>query len=204
MLPKSRLEGLTDGIFAVTMTLLVLDLKFTEGPLGQRTVFDDLARLVDRIDNYVISFVVLALFWIAHVRMLSRTRELDAPFVVLNLAFLLFTTAVPPLTTLLGNHPALPRAAVLYGANLLLILICEALAWHRVCHRLANETLADGPSTWRLSRQRHYFAIGVVLLGIAIALIEIRIGASQGLATWIYLLLIGAGLYRPTIALADR
>ena len=130
-LPKARLEALTDGIFAVTMTLLVLDLHFPE-PSDTATPWQETARLIDRFDNYVISFVVLAVFWVGHVRLLRRLRDADMPFVAINLAFLLSTTLVPPLTTLLGDHPALPRAAVLYGGTLLLILLCEALLWHRV------------------------------------------------------------------------
>ena len=197
-LPKARLEALTDGIFAVTMTLLVLDLKIPE-PSEAATVFDEVATMVDRIDNYVISFVVLAVFWLGHVRMLRRVHEVDAPFVALNLAFLLFTTLVPPLTTLLGDHPQLPRAAVLYGGTLLAILVCESLLWHRACHRLANETLADPLATWRLVRRRYALAIGVVIAGIGAALLEILLGASAAFAPWLYLLLIGAGIVRPPL-----
>jgi uncharacterized membrane protein len=106
-LSKARLEALTDGIFAVTMTLLVLDLRFPEPEPGQAT-FDTFLGVVDRLDNYAISFAVLAVFWLGHVRLFSRCREADVAFAALNLGFLLFTTLVPPLTTLLGDHPRLP------------------------------------------------------------------------------------------------
>ena len=197
-LPKARLEALTDGIFAVTMTLLVLDLKFPDPETGQ-TIFDLVVRLIDRLDNYVISFVVLGVFWLGHLRLLRRCREPDVTLVVLNLAFLLFTTLVPPLTALLGDHPGLPRAAVLYGGNLLLILACEMLLWRHVCRELANETLPDPRATWRLVRRRYALAIGVVLAGIAAALAEIEVSRSPGFAPWVYLLLIGAGVVRPPL-----
>ena len=197
-LPKSRLEALTDGIFAVTMTLLVLDLRFADPGTGS-TVFGDFARLADRLDNYAISFVVLGVFWLGHVRMLGRMRHADAPFAAGNLAFLLFTTLVPPLTTLLGDHPAEPQAAALYGADLVAILGCEMLLWHRVCHRLGNDTLGEPHAAWRIVRRRYLLSIGVVLAGIVIALLEIQSGGSQGFAAWIYLLLIGMGLVRPPL-----
>jgi uncharacterized membrane protein len=195
-LPKARLEALTDGIFAVAMTLLVLDLHLPE-PSSGGTLLDAFLRLVDRLDNYVISFAVLAVFWMGHLRVMRRVSEADARFVTINLVFLFLVTLVPPFTTLLGDHPDLPRPAVLYGGNLLLMLGCEMLLWHRVCHRLANKSLEDPALTWRVVRKRYEAAMGVVLLGVAAAFVEIAIGASTGLAAWVYLLLLGLGTMRP-------
>ena len=112
-LPKARLEALTDGIFAVSMTLLVLDLKFA-GRVSTEAgrVFHDLLALLPYIDDYVISFLVLCVFWLAHLRLLRRVREVDATFVWLNLAFLLFTTFVPPLTSWIGHETEQPAAAM--------------------------------------------------------------------------------------------
>ena len=200
-LSKARLEALTDGIFAVTMTLLVLDLKFPEPEAGQ-TTFDTFLGLLDRLDNYAISFAVLAVFWLGHVRLFQRCREADVTFAALNLGFLLFTTLVPPLTTLLGDHPQLPRAAVLYGGNLLLILAFEVMLWRRVCTRLHNESLDDPAGTWRLMRRRYTLAMGVVVAGIVIALFEITLRENPNFAPYIYLLLIGIGVMRPRKGLA--
>jgi uncharacterized membrane protein len=197
-LPKARLEALTDGIFAVTMTLLVLDLRVPQ-PRADQTLFESVATITDKLDNYVISFVVLAVFWIGHLRLFRRCGEPDVPFVVLNLAFLFCTTLVPPLTTLLGDNPNLPRAAVLYGGNLLLILASEAWLCRRVCLRLANETLADPPATWRGVRGRYVLAMGIVVLGVAAALAEIAVRSSADIAPWVFLLLIAAGLARPPV-----
>ena len=147
-LSKGRLEALTDGIFAVTMTLLVIDLKIPDPEPGQ-TAFGAFLTLVDRLDNYVISFAVLAVFWLGHLRLFNRCREVDVGFLVLNLAFLLFTTLVPPLTTLFGDHPRLPRAAILYGGNLLLILVCETLLWRHVAGGSRSVSLASSRQTRR-------------------------------------------------------
>ena len=194
---KARLAALTDGIFAVTMTLLVLDLRVPDGDAGSWVA--DLLQVADRVDNYAISFVVLSLFWLGHVRMLGRMRGADGAFAFGNLAFLLLTTLVPTLTSQLGEHPALPRPAVLYGANLLSILVCELALWHRVCHRLGNDALADAQAAWHVVRRRYALSIAVVVAGIATALVEIALAASQGLAPWLYLLLIGMGLVRPPL-----
>ena len=202
-LPKARLEAITDSIFAVAMTLLVLEVKIPVPVTGQ-PLADELGQLVDRLDNYVISFVVLAVFWIGHLRLMRRLHEPDTAFTVTNLAFVFFTTLVPPLTALLGEHPEMPRAAILYGGNLLMLLGCEALLWRRLCHRLANDTLPEPRRAWALVRRRYLVAIAVVLAGIAVALVEIRLSASKGFAPWFYLLLIGAGIVRPPMRGAPR
>jgi uncharacterized membrane protein len=196
-LPKSRLEALTDGIFAVTMTLLVLDLRLPEH-LGheQTEIVASLLALLPHVDDYVISFVVLCVFWLAHLRLLARLRDVDATFVWLNLAFLLFTTFVPTLTSLIGNNADRPVAAILYGCNLLLILLCETLMWRHASRHHFNDSVLDAPGVWQTMRKRFLFAAAVIVAGIACALLEIALAARVDYASYVYLLLIVAGLVR--------
>ena len=143
-LPKSRLEGLTDGIFAVSMTLLVLDLKFPPPQLvDAKGMWRTLLDLVPLLDAYIISFTVLCVFWLAHLRLLKRMRDVDLWFTTLNLALLLLTTFVPPLTRLLDEHATHPRAAITYGTNLVAILVLETLMWRHAMRNLANETVTE-------------------------------------------------------------
>jgi uncharacterized membrane protein len=199
-LPKARLEALTDGIFAVSMTLLVLDMKFAgRVSTDPGRVFHDLLALLPYIDDYVISFLVLCVFWLAHLRLLRRVRDVDAMFVWLNLAFLLFTTFVPPLTSWIGHETEQPAAAIVYGVDLLLILSCEALMWRHACRHLVNDTVTDARALWQLMRKRFLVAGAVLGAGIITALIEIRYTTKVGYASYVYLLLIGAGIFRPQI-----
>lgn len=71
--------------------------------------------------------------------------------------------------------------------------------WHRICHRLANESLANPLGTWRLVRKRYGAALAVVIAGIVAAMIEIRIGVTGWHSRWIYVLLIGLGVVRPPV-----
>ena len=197
-LPKSRLEALTDGIFAVSMTLLVLDLKFPPHVFDlEASAWRVMVSLLSRLDDYVISFVALCVFWLAHLRLLRRLREADMVFIWLNLGFLLLTTFVPTLTALVDDNPGHPRAAILYGANLALILVFEAAMWQRMCRKLANETVTDGDALWRFVRNRFAFAIGVVVVAVAVALVEIELGVTEGRAPYLYLLMLVAGIARP-------
>ena len=196
-LPKARIEALTDGIFAVTMTLLVLDLKFEDRVSGEAgKIVHDLLALLPYIDDYVISFVVLGVFWLAHLRLIRRVREVDATFTWLNLVFLLFTTFVPPLTSWVGHRSEQPPAAIVYGVNLILILSTETLMWRRACRHLANDTVTDPAALWRSVRGRFVAAVIIIVAGIVAALIEIQYATNVGYASYVYLLLIGAGLVR--------
>jgi uncharacterized membrane protein len=196
-LPKARLEALTDGMFAVTMTLLVLDLKLPEHLGGDHAqVVASLLALLPHVDDYVISFVVLCVFWLAHLRLLARLRDVDATFVWLNLAFLLFTTFVPTLTSLIGNNADRPIAAILYGCNLLLILLMEALMWRHASRHHFNDSVLDAPGVWQLMRRKFLFAATVIVAGVACALLEIAFAARVDYASYVYLLLIVAGLVR--------
>lgn len=196
-LPKSRLEALTDGIFAVTMTLLVLDLKLPD--VTGSTPSQAVARLVELLphfDDYVISFIVLCVFWLAHLRLMRRVGDVDPPFAWLNLLFLLFTTFVPPLTAFIGHNSEQPVAAVTYGCNLILILSCEALMWRRAAHHLVNDSVTDGEALWRIMRRRFLAAALVIVLGMVAALVEIELATNVGYASYVYLLLIAAGIVR--------
>ncbi|HSD41742.1 MAG TPA: TMEM175 family protein [Burkholderiales bacterium] len=88
---KTRIEALTDGIFAVTMTFLVLELKLPERPLGHPPIEWEaiLDFLEPRASAYVVSFFVLCVFWMGHVRLMRLVRHVDHRFLWLSLAFIL-------------------------------------------------------------------------------------------------------------------
>jgi len=120
-LGKYRIEALADGIFAVAMTLLVLDIK---SPVNRE--FETAADLVNYLvalehsfAMYAISFFVLAIFWIAHHLLFHFVRHVDRRLLWLNIAFLLLVTFVPFSTDLLGDHGHLMLPVLVYGANLL-------------------------------------------------------------------------------------
>ena len=196
-LPKARLEAITDGIFAVSMTLLVLDLHLPDNMPDGSLVWRALLGEAPNFDNYVISFYMLCVFWIAHLRLMRRLDGVDTTFTWLNLTFLLFTTFVPMLTQFSGRNPGLPRPAFLYGANLLMILAFEALMWRHALPRLVNDSVTDAEGAWRLVRRKFLFAMAIVALGIVVALLEIRAGLRSAYASYIYLLVIVVGIMQP-------
>ncbi|MEO6929295.1 MAG: TMEM175 family protein [Casimicrobiaceae bacterium] len=197
-LPKSRLEAVTDGIFAVTMTLLVLDLRLPSN-LAEAELWRALLAQATAIDDYVISFVVLCVFWIAHLRLLRRIESIDTLFTAVNLAFLLFTTFVPILTTFAGHNPGRVTPAVLYGVNLIAILATEMIMWRHALPELVDSSVTDAEAAWRLVRHKLLIAMAVVLVGMALAILEIRQGFKAGFASYTYLLLVVVGVVHPAM-----
>ncbi|MEO8847150.1 MAG: TMEM175 family protein [Casimicrobiaceae bacterium] len=197
-LPKSRLEAVTDGIFAVTMTLLVLDLRLPSN-LAEAELWRALLAQATAIDDYVISFVVLCVFWIAHLRLLRRIETIDTTFTAVNLAFLLFTTFVPILTVFAGHNPGRLTPAVLYGSNLIAILATEMIMWRHALPALTDSSVTDAEGAWRLVRRKLLIAMAVVLVGMALAILEIHQGFNAGFASYTYLLLVVVGVVHPSM-----
>jgi uncharacterized membrane protein len=197
--PKSRIEALTDGIFAVTMTLLVLDLRMPAEPADPARLADALLELLPRVDDYAISFLVLGVFWIAHMSLLRLLHGVDRGFVWLNLLFLLFTTFVPPLTAFVDHNASRPEAALLYGCNLLAIIVLEAGLWRHGLFRLAGLPRHEAAPMWRVARRRSLLAAAVFAAGIVLALLEIELRTEAQFAPYFYLLVLVAGMLRPVI-----
>ena len=120
---KSRITALVDGIFAVAMTLLVLDLKLPEGSksTSDAEVWRQLVDLKGHFVIYGLSFAVLGTYWISHHFQFHFVRKVDRGFLWLNLLFLLFITLLPFSTNLLGGSHDLHVPVVVYGVNLLLL-----------------------------------------------------------------------------------
>jgi uncharacterized membrane protein len=120
---KSRIAALVDGIFAVAMTLLVLDLKLPEGVKmsSDAEVWRQLLELTGRFSTYTLSFIVLGTFWIGHHSLFHFVRNVNRGLLWFNLLFLLFITLLPFSTNLLSAHTHLQIPVVVYGINLLLL-----------------------------------------------------------------------------------
>lgn len=120
--PKSRLDALTDGIFAFAMTLLVLEIRLpTDVPI------DDSAALIARLSAlgpeylaYVISFFVLAAQWRGNIE-LRGADEVTQGGLAWATLYLFFVTSIPFSSSVVGHHGNLPPAVWLYAANLIAV-----------------------------------------------------------------------------------
>jgi uncharacterized membrane protein len=115
---KQRLEAFTDGVYAIVITLLILNIRIPEvrpDELGAA-----LSGMLPQVFTYVLSFFVIALYWFSHHRVAQQVKQIDGTFVWLNMIWLLFVTIMPFPTALLGQYPLRPIPIAIYGADLIL------------------------------------------------------------------------------------
>jgi uncharacterized membrane protein len=98
--PTKRLEAFSDGVFAVAITLLVLDLHDP----GRRDLAHGLGTLWPHYATYVVSFLTIGIIWMNHHTAFDRIERADRTLMVLNLLLLMFVTVIPFPTGLLADH----------------------------------------------------------------------------------------------------
>jgi uncharacterized membrane protein len=121
MYPKNRLDALTDGIFAVGMTILVLDLRIPdEAAVGadEASLLRALLALGPKLLPYLLSFYVLGVSWLSLVKARSRGETVGEAYAKWSLFYLLFVTLVPFSTVLMGRFTSHATATVIYAANI--------------------------------------------------------------------------------------
>ncbi len=107
---KGRLETLTDGVFAIIMTILVFNISvpelilFTEGDFASERLSAKFADLWPDFLAYIISFSTLGAFWVAHHRIFRWILYVDRPLIWINISFLMIIGLVPFSTTLLTQY----------------------------------------------------------------------------------------------------
>ncbi|WP_372784239.1 TMEM175 family protein [Phenylobacterium sp.] len=128
MFPRHRFDALTDGLFGVAMTLLVLEVRLPDGvePHTGGELMRLLAGLSPKFWPYVLSFAVLGVRWRELVRARPGHGEVSLRYINWGLSYLLLVTLVPFTTMVLGRFASLPPAIWLYSANLAGMAIC---AW---------------------------------------------------------------------------
>ncbi len=131
-----RLEALSDGVFAVAMTLLVLDLHAPVAAAihSERDLWHALVALAPRLVTYLMSFMTLGIFWVGQQTQHDHLARSDRSYAWINLAFLMAVTLVPFSTALLAEFIAYRTALLVYWANILVLGLLIAGMLYRARH----------------------------------------------------------------------
>lgn len=170
-LPLQRSEALTDGIFAVAMTLLVIELKLPEHGVvhSAADLYRVLADLLPKATAWALSFFVLALFWVGHHRAFAHLRRADATLVRLNLMQLAFVSLMPFSSALSGEFGALVISQAFYSLNMAALGVAALLILRHI-HRhpeLSHAPMPEAHYHGALVRIGGLILISVVALGLA-------------------------------------
>jgi uncharacterized membrane protein len=137
-----RLAALSDGIFAVAMTLLVLEIRVpaAEGIHSEAALLHALAGMAPQAIAYVMSFLTLGIFWAGQQTQLNHMREGSRDLTWIQLGFLFTITMLPFTTRLLAEFITFRSALVLYWLNILLPGVMLYWSWNYVMrHDLVKE-----------------------------------------------------------------
>ena len=169
----NRLNNLSDGVFAIALTLLAFDLRLPEGvPIGGLS--ENLFQLAPKFMVYLISFVVIGGAWGAHQRMLKEIQRGDGVLVWFNLFCLLFVALVPASAALLGRYPTAFPATTCFALDVTLIQLTTLWMWrHGSRQSLINPRL-DPRVVKSIGRRLNLSAV-VFTLSIPLALWNIWI-----------------------------
>jgi uncharacterized membrane protein len=156
----NRLEAFSDGVIAIIITIMVLEMKAPHG-----TDVAALQPLLPVFVSYVLSFVYVGIYWNNHHHLLHATQQINGPIMWANLHLLFWQSLVPFVTRWMGeNHfAALPTA--LYG----FVLLMSALAYFILESAIVAKQGRDSLLAGALGRDRKA-KLSVVIYGIAIGL----------------------------------
>jgi uncharacterized membrane protein len=164
----NRLEAFSDGVIAVIITIMVLELK-----IPSDTTLTSLRSLAPQFLSYLLSFLVVAIMWVNHHHTLHSARRADARLLWSNNTLLFWMSLVPFVTAYMGNNHSDPRAVALYGVVLSLcsasfLLLSSAILQH---HR-------GDPDFVRYHRRirfKNLYTLFLYIASVPLAFVDVRI-----------------------------
>jgi len=174
----SRIEAFSDGVFAIAITLLILEIKIP--PATQAPLRTQLLQQWPSYFAYLLSFFFIGIMWINHHRLFTHIRRADNGLLFLNLLLLLGVSAVPFPTAVLAVHlhaSGAQTAAVLFNGTYVAIAVFFNLLWrYAVSRNLLDH--ASMESAAAISRQ---YMFGPIAYLICLALVWVSVAVSLAL-----------------------
>ena len=183
---KNRIEALSDGIFAIVMTLLILEFHVPTLPSNAPNVevTPTLIALWPKFVSYIVTFVSLGFFWVGHHIMYHAIRRADRTLLWLNIFFFMFVSLLPFSTSVLNAFSEAFVAPLFFGANLAIIGWILFFQWHYANSQ--PDMLANFVSAEYRTRVRSR----MLIVPVATTLTVIVCFWSVGISLAIYVLLL--------------
>jgi uncharacterized membrane protein len=156
---KNRLEAFSDGVLAIIITIMVLELKVPHG-----ATFAELGALMPVFLSYVLSFVYIAIYWNNHHHMLHTVERVSAAILWSNMHLLFWLSLVPFATGWMGENHFAPLPSALYG----FVLFMACVAYYILQHAIIASQGADSRLKKAIGRDLKG-KVSIVAYGIAIA-----------------------------------
>jgi len=168
-LGKARLEAFSDGVIAILITIMVLELKVPHG-----TTLDALEPLLPVMLSYVLSFVYLGIYWNNHHHMLHVTKHVDGVILWANLHLLFWLSLIPFTTAWMGENHFASMPSAVYG----IVLLMAAIAYFILARAIIRREGADSVLArafgrdWKGKISPALYTVGIVLAFVNQALAQ--------------------------------
>jgi uncharacterized membrane protein len=185
----TRVEAFSDGVFAIAITLLVLEIRLPEHTAGgaELTVWTRLAALWPSYLAFLLSFFVILIMWINHHELMRLIRAVDYPFLFANGLLLLTVSFVPFPTAVLAGQLATPESAAavaFYCGTFVINSLAWALLWITIVRR---GLLRSDVQPTTLLRIRNAYAAGPLVYAVAtvVAFYRPLLGLAINASLWL-------------------
>jgi uncharacterized membrane protein len=182
---SGRIEALSDGVFAIAMTILVFDLKDPVSNLVQtdEALLDALAQMTPKFLSYFLSFMTLGIFWMGQTTQFHFIEKYDRNLNWISLFFLLFVSLIPFTTNVLSNHITNRVSVFLYWLNILAMGLLIFLHWNYAYKK--NYLTLDGEERIAVNkaiRNRIIVAQSLYAFGTMLCFINIYLSLTFNIA----------------------
>ncbi len=161
---KNRLEAFSDGVIAIIITIMVLEMKVPHG-----AAWSDLAALWPVFLSYVLSFVNVGVYWNNHHHMLHAVKQVNGRILWANMHLLFCLSLLPFTTGWMGENHFRPAPVALYATNLLMCAIAYFTLQRQIIALHGNDSLLanaiGGDTKGKVSLAAYLIAIPMALLG---------------------------------------
>lgn len=165
---KSRIEAFSDGVIAIIITIMVLELKVPHG-----ASLNDLAELSPVFLSYVLSFIYVGIYWNNHHHLFQAVREVHGSALWANLHLLFWLSLIPFTSGWMGENHFATAPVALYGANLFMCAISYTILTRTLTrHQHENRALADAIG----SDRKGWLSMVLYLVGVGLACLHPWLG----------------------------
>jgi uncharacterized membrane protein len=147
------MDAFSDGVFAIAITLLVLDLHVPE--VGEGSLAHALARQWPADVSYAVSFLTIGIIWVNHHGLFRHIERCDRPLLCLNIFLLMMVAVVPYPTALISHYARTPNAtaaALAYGGVMVAMALLFNAIWHYAIRARLLSPGADGREVSGITR----------------------------------------------------
>jgi uncharacterized membrane protein len=186
---KNRLEALSDGVIAIVMTILILEFKVPkiESSEGDWVLAKDFILNLPVVLSYMISFLVLIVWWMSHHQLFYAVKYIDRKTIFLNGIFLMFIAFIPYPTALMGEYPNLHFPSILYGIIGFFCGVTYYCLYHHILRKNADHPFAANPDAFSFKNTWLHLLVYIIAIGTAFVSPYISIAVYAAIPIYFFL-----------------